>query len=198
MAANTRVRHNINNHLDLLPVTKDMVLSLNIHSLNKRLDEVRNILRQYKFPVLGLCETHIRDCNNRLLTVHDYNCLTRSADPRTGANRGLKRSGMAVYFHKALPADEFPLPPTSIETAGLLIRLNDGNELLVIFVYFGIHLQQAAFPTGEVDLLLGQHPHTVLIGDFNSRHEAWGNKNHNTFGSELYAHLDDSRLASPG
>lgn len=168
---------------------RDMVVSLNISSLTKRLDEVRHILRCYKFPVLGLSETHIQDTNNRLLTVHNYNCITRPADPRRGRNRGRQRSGMAIFFHQALPADEHELPETNIETIGLMVRLNDGNQLLVIFVYFGQHLKD--FPSDDIKLLLGLHPHTVLIGDFNSRHPTWGDQAANKFGTALHNLLDD-------
>lgn len=69
------------------------------------------------------------------------------------------------------------------------MTLTDGNELVIVFAYFRHHLQD--FPTADLDTLLDLHPHTIVIGDYNSRHESWGNSGSNQLGRTLYNHLDD-------
>lgn len=127
-------------HVQAMDAYKDLAVSLNINGLQRRLAEVRNILRIYQFPILGLCETHIREPSEHLLTVHNYNCLASPADPLRGLNRGRHRCGLIIYFHQALPAYQFPLPEIAIEALGLKVKLTDGNEMLIIFAYIGHHV----------------------------------------------------------
>ena len=93
---------------------------------------------------------------------------------------------MALYFRTTLKADQFHLPDDihPFECLGLLIHLNTGSDFLLLAIYLGHEAD--AFPAATFIRLLSLHPRTVIIGDFNARHTAWGCVSRNTRGSQLY------------
>ena len=80
MAGNTRAVA----HPSLLDISKDLAVYCNIGSLTKRLQEVREYLSMYKFPILALSETLITEKSKLSLAIHNYHLITYLA-----ASRGL-------------------------------------------------------------------------------------------------------------
>jgi len=161
------------------------VAAINIRSLKKRITELRELVQLHPdIKILAVSETLLKIPDKAGVSIPNFHRLD-SPCVEGGAR------GLSLYFHHSLPAEPVILPPLqAVEALAVKLKNNNGTEFLIVGIYVP-GSNHGPFPAEDLQTLLRLHPRTILIGDFNARHNAWGCATTNSHGRNLLLFLDN-------
>ena len=134
----------------------------NAEGISGRENELHHFAREHALDLILVSETHLKpDHRSRL---QGYHCLRTD---RPGRRRG---GGTAIYVRRSVVHRPIQLPPLqSLEATAAYVHLG-GTEVLLVSVY---HPPRRQFVVNEYLSILNLHPHVILAGDFNAKHQRW-------------------------
>lgn len=142
------------------------LLQYNVQSLTKNKNFLEFHLKKLNIDICFLSEIFNIDENKNLSTFQDYKIMSKKRSDNYG--------GVAILFknniqYKKIPF-ETPLDILICQTTNLT------NNLTLVSVYFPHSVKCATIKNELVKLisLVENRPNTLICGDFNARHSAYG------------------------
>ena len=165
---------------------QEFILQWNTRSLVSHWGEFREYITNKKPLIAGIQETHFidSDAQNYTFTLPGYSAYFNNINvtPRQG--------GAALYISNQLLHYEFKLN-TNLNYVAANIQIAQQN-INVISIYLSPTLN---ITKEDFDNFFRQLPSpSLILGDFNAHHLAWGCSSNNTRGRILNTALDDHQL----
>ena len=156
------------------------IVSWNICSVNKKLQQLLDLAQQQQPHIILLQETFLKP-HNKSPEVPGYTWVRqdRVAD---------KRGGVAMLLHSTVQYLEQPKPPDlkHAEIASCLVNTAEGKILVA-----SLYLPPSKARKGEIGKILKLHPYFIIAGDLNAHWEAWGSSKSNDAGNYIDSWVND-------
>lgn len=167
-----------------MPIRNLNILNWNANGLKEKRSSFIVFLAQNKVDVACITETHLLANENFKIPGYFVYRSDRDAPRASG--------GVAIMIKKNISHHSLFLPPVgNLEVVAVKIQIH--NEELVL--YSAYHAPRYKFSKTYIENLFSNNIPTVLLGDLNCKHEAWGCHTTNPNGRRLLAAITDYNVS---
>ena len=177
--------------MDKLNLLKIIAVNANSIVTNERRYNLLQFTSKHNPDIILLSETKLN--SNHKISFQNY---TLYRQDRVNATLG---GGTAILIEDTIPHRRITTSasddPTALEALALEIKCNNNTCMVITSIYAPGH-NNLSF-VNDLNRLLHEidfsnlHKHFVLAGDFNARHQSFGDSTHNTRGALLSNWLAD-------
>jgi len=151
----------------------------NANGIGSQTDEVADYLYGSDVDVLLVNETHLH--STQKLRFLNYDVYRKDRPPPQHGG------GVAVVIKRSISHVQLPDTDIYTEAVGIQVNLHDGSKINIYSCY---KRPQLALNPLELNALLDDTP-TILMGDFNAKHQYWNSRRRNQAGRILFHYMTE-------
>lgn len=160
---------------------QDKIIQWNCRSIINKKSDLIHLLNKYEPFVVALCETCLKASYN--FKISRYNIIREDRPDGYG--------GVAILIKNSVPYSIINLPTHSDDISIIAVNV---NNICIVSVYIA---HPSSSTSSEINHIFSLLPHPCLVlGDFNSQHQAWGSSISNCYGDDMIDIIDSHNLCT--
>lgn len=165
-----------------MPARKETIIQWNCRGINRKYDELRNIVFIYEPTIICLQETHLRKDDK--ISFKGYKTYQQNANMQNNRAHG----GIAILVRDNIPTKEIPVH-TELQAIQLEIKLSRTLHIINIYLPDQTWRKEQLLP-----ILQNPMNNSIVVGDFNCHNPMWGSNHTSTKGKILEEIITESPM----